>query len=466
MSVLYPAREIARITQGELRGTRNEAAPLEGVCIDSRKVEKGSLFVALPGTRTDGHEFLEQAAANGAAGLLVRRAWWRRRGERLERQGLCREAAVIAVDDPLEALQRLAAHHLLRFPAVTRVGVTGSNGKTTTKEIIGGILAQTAPTVKSRGNLNSEIGLPLVALGVTKDTRFAVFEMATNHPGEMEVLADIVRPNLALITNIGSAHIEFFGSREAIAEEKKQIFRFFGERDTGFLFEREPFFRHLAEGVQGEILPFGPESTTGYGGSRDLGLDGTAIDWEGLQIHFPLFGEHNLMNALGAVTLCRTVGVDREAVKAGLERVEPIFARSRVIRGPVTIVEDCYNANPDSMKTVLGYFDALGWDGRKLAVLGNMLELGDESRRAHVGIALLAVRLSLDRCVFYGEGWAAAAAVFEQPAAKARCVWTSDFDTLLHILSCSVEPGDLIVLKGSRGARLERLVDPLKRIAA
>jgi UDP-N-acetylmuramoyl-tripeptide--D-alanyl-D-alanine ligase len=349
---------------------------------------------------------------------------------------------------------------------VTRIGVTGSNGKTTTKEIIGGILARTAQTVKSRGNLNSEIGLPLVALRITAATRFAVFEMATNHPGEMAVLADIVRPNAALITNIGTAHIEFFGSREAIAEEKKQIFRFFETGDSGFLFEGEPFFRYLAKGVGGSIVPFGPESTTGYGGSRDLGLDGTAIDWEGLQIHFPLFGRHNLTNALGAIALCRAIGADREAVKAGLEGVEPIFGRSNVIRGPVTIVEDCYNANPDSMKAVLAYFDALRWDGRKLAVLGHMLELGDESGRAHLGIARLAVRLTLDRCVFYGGGWAAAAAVFEQPAAQQRCVWTEDFDTLLHILESAVEPGDLVVLKGSRGARLERLVDPLKRIAA
>jgi len=287
-----------------------------------------------------------------------------------------------------------------------------------------------------------------------------------NHPGEMDVLSGIVRPQYALITNIGTAHIEFFGSAEAIAAEKKKVFKHFTGKETGFLYEGETFYRFLSEDVRGRIVPFGPTTTEGYGGSCDLGLDGMSINWEGLQIHFPFFGQHNVLNALGAITLTRKVGAHREAVKQGLEGVKPIFARSQVIRGKVTVIEDCYNANPDSMATVLRFFDSLPWSGRKIAVLGNMLELGEESRNAHGGIARLALQISVERCFFFGEAWAEVRSAFRRCESDGRCFWTRKYDTLLKAVIAAVKPGDLVMLKGSRGAQLERLVDPLLKAAA
>jgi UDP-N-acetylmuramoyl-tripeptide--D-alanyl-D-alanine ligase len=290
--------------------------------------------------------------------------------------------------------------------------------------------------------------------------------MGVNHPGEMDILADIVQPQYGLITNIGTAHIEFFGSAANIAAEKKKIFKNFTGKETGFLYEGDEFYQFLSEDVRGQIVPFGPKATEGYGGSCDLGLDGMSINWEGLQIHFPLFGRHNVLNALGAMTLSRKIGAHREAVKKGLEGVKPIFARSQVIRGRVTVIEDCYNANPDSMTTVLRFFDTLPWDGRKIAVLGNMLELGSESRDAHSGIARLALKISVEKCFFFGEQWEEVKSVFHRCISEDRCFWTQDFDTLLQAVIAAVQPGDLVVLKGSRGAELERLVDPLLKAAA
>ena len=197
-----------------------------------------------------------------------------------------------------------------------------------------------------------------------------------------------------------------------------------------------------------------------------MGLDGMSINWEGLQIHFPFFGQHNVLNALGAITLTRKVGAHREAVKQGLEGVKPIFARSQVIRGKVTVIEDCYNANPDSMATVLRFFDSLPWSGRKIAVLGNMLELGEESRNAHGGIARLALQISVERCFFFGEAWAEVRSAFRRCESDGRCFWTRKYDTLLKAVIAAVKPGDLVMLKGSRGAQLERLVDPLLKAAA
>ena len=249
--------------------------------------------------------------------------------------------------------------HLGRLPSVTRVGVTGSNGKTTTKEIIGGILTRHASTAVNEGNLNSEIGLPMACFGVGPRHRYAVLEMGMNRVGEMDILADIVRPDLALITNIGTAHIGLLGSQDAIAAEKKRIFAHFDGRQTGFLPEGERYGAFLAEGVRGKMVVFGPGSTPGFERSESMGLGGTLIHWEGFRIRFPLFGPHNLANALGALSVARELGVPNAEIRDGLEAVAPLFGRSQVINGPVTVIADCYNANPDSMARSLEFLESL-----------------------------------------------------------------------------------------------------------
>jgi UDP-N-acetylmuramoyl-tripeptide--D-alanyl-D-alanine ligase len=372
----------------------------------------------------------------------------------------------IVVENTLRALQDLAAYHLDHFPDLVRIGITGSNGKTTTKEIIGSILSHVKGTIVNQGNMNSETGLPLSAFRVDCSHHFAVFEMAMNHAGEMDDLARIVRPAYALITNIGSAHIEFLGSKDRIAQEKKKIFQHFSGRETGFLYEGEAYYDFLKEGIRGEIISFGPKSTKGFNGSKDLGLDGTAIDWEGLQVRFPLFGFHNLLNALSAITLTTNLGADMHAVKKGLEETKPLFGRSQIIRGCITVIHDCYNANPDSMETVLDFLSNLHWSGRKVVVLGSMLELGNESAKAHLEVARRAVMLRIDLCFLFGKEMEEAFQALKEENIKLWFYWTDNFDTLLAEVIGKVKAGDLVLIKGSRGVRLERLVEPLLKIAA
>ncbi|MGA2639904.1 MAG: UDP-N-acetylmuramoyl-tripeptide--D-alanyl-D-alanine ligase [Spirochaetia bacterium] len=438
-------------------------AGIESVAHDSRTASKGCLFVALPGERTDGHEFLSEAAASGAAALLVSNAQAARRRAQLDALAARYGLGVVSVPDTLTGLQNLARVRMRSLASVTRVGVTGSNGKTTTKEIIGSLLSRHAPTAVNEGNLNSEIGLPLACFGVNPAHRYAVFEMGMNRRGEMGVLADIVRPDLALITNVGTAHIGLLGSRDAIAAEKKGIFAHFDGRQTGFLPEGEHYLAFLAEGVRGKMIVFGPGSTPGFEGSESMGLGGTLIHWEGFLIRFPLFGPHNLANALGALSVVRELGVPNAEIRDGLEAATPLFGRSQVIRGDVTVIADCYNANPDSMMRALEFLETLPAEGRRIAVLGGMRELGDLTGPAHASLGDRLRGTGLDAVLLFGaemeHAWNAAAGGASAP----RISWTVDMEELGRRLQAIVRSGDVVLLKGSRGLELERL---LPRLAA
>jgi UDP-N-acetylmuramoyl-tripeptide--D-alanyl-D-alanine ligase len=460
---LFTAAEVAQAVTGELLAAGGQ--PIRTVSVDSRRLpagtEAGALFVALPGSRVDGHEFVGDAVHRGAAAVILSRRWWSAQAPSL-RSGLSASgAALVAVQDTLAALQTLAAMYLRRFPGLLRVGVTGSNGKTTTKEILGSILTQESPTVVSEGNLNSEIGLPLSAFRVRGEHRYAVFEMGINHPGEMAVLAGILRPDAAVITNVGSAHVGLLGSRQAIAREKREIFRYFDGGQTAFLHESADFLPLLTEGLRGKKVLFGSETTRGFEGSEDLGLDGCAIHWEGLRIRFPLFGKHNLNNALAAISVSAELGISKEKIKRGLESVRPLFGRSEVWRGPLTVLQDCYNANPDSLRQLLEFLEALPWPGRKVAVLGSMKELGAESEEAHRGVGRLAGEANLQGLFLFGEEMAAALTGAQEGGFSGLLEWTADFGELRDRLKAYVRPGDLILIKGSRAVELERLAPEL-----
>ena len=432
--------------------------PITGVATDSRKVGPGFLFVALPGERTDGHEFLGEAAAASAAALLVSEDQAERRDSHWSRLPAKSSLAVIAVPDTLRGLQDLARLRMRDLASVTRIGITGSSGKTTTKEILGSILTRAFPTAVNEGNLNSEIGLPLACFSVRVDHRFAVFEMGMNHRGEMDVLADIVRPDAALVTNIGTAHIGMLGSQEEIAREKKKIFAHFDGRQNAFLHEEESHREFLSEGVRGRVILFGPRSTGGYRGSENQGLDGTLIHWEGFRIRFPLFGPHNLANALGAISVARELGVPNAEIRDGLEAVTPLFGRSQIMRGAVTVIVDCYNANPDSMAQALSFVSQVPWQGRKIVVLGGMRELGEETADAHRTVGERLRDSGFDLVFLVGVEMEHTWKAVSGSEAAARTRWFADLAALGGELSQRVMDGDLVLLKGSRGLELEKLL--------
>jgi UDP-N-acetylmuramoyl-tripeptide--D-alanyl-D-alanine ligase len=436
--------------------------PVRAVVTDSREAGPDCLFVALPGARVDGHSFIGEALQRGASAVVASEGFWRGAEAQLRPLLEGRQATLVCVPDTLTTLQRLSAHHLRRFPSVLRIGVTGSNGKTTTKEIIGSILGLEAPTVISEGNLNSEIGLPLSCFRVRQQHRFAVFEMGVNRPGEMEVLADIYRPDFALITNIGSAHIGPLGSRRGIAREKRKIFRHFDGRQTAFLDEGEPFFGFLTRGLKGRVVRFGPQSTRGYQGSEDLGLDGSLIHWEGLQIRFPIFGRHNVSNALAAISISAELGLSSSRIGEGLQGVRPLSGRSQILRGAVTVIQDCYNANPDSVEEVVRFLGGLRWAGRKIGVFGSMKELGSQSAAAHRALGRVAAGSDLQALFLFGPETAAAAEAARASGYTGSLFWTEDFQRLREGIRALLRPGDLVLLKGSRAVELERLLPDLQ----
>lgn len=455
-TALFSPEELAQATGG--RFARRAERRITAVATDSRQVHPGCLFVPLAGSRTDGHRFLVEAMRRGASALLVAGREWEARQAEVRPEAEGRGVTVVLVDEPLQALQDLARRHIRRWPRLERFAITGSSGKTTTKEILGAILSREGPTVVNEGNLNSEIGLPLAVFRAGYMHRFAVFELGINHAGEMDILADIVRPDAALVTNIGRAHIGLLGSVERIAEEKKKIFRCFDGRQKAFLFEDDPFREMLARGIRGKVIPFGPRSTPGFEGSRSLGLDGTVIHWEGLQIRFPLSGRHNLLNALAAMAVAIEWGASADSIAAGLESVQPLFGRSQILRGEITLVHDCYNSNPDSVERLLEFIRTLEWTGRKVAVLGSMLELGEESEPAHRQAGEQAAGAGLDAVFFVGPEMEAAYRAFCAAGGGTAGEWHRDLDPLAGRLRQTLRPGDLVVMKASRGVELERLI--------
>ena len=456
---------LAALHGAGLGDARLEGAPgarFKAASSDSRAVAGESLFVAIAGERVDGHDYLAQALASGATCLLVSEAAWPTREAALAKAIEAAGAAVLVVSSPLAALQAIATERRRSVPQILRIGITGSSGKTTTKEIAASILSVSRRVAMNPGNLNSDIGLSLSMFGMGADAEVGVFEMGMNRKGEMAELAGIYEPDIALVNNVGTAHIGILGSRDAIALEKKQIFSRFDGRQIGYVGEDEDYRAFLMEGVRGEMRDFGPRSLPGFRGAQDLGLDGYAVDWEGLKVRFPLVGRHNLANALAAMALAACVGTQAEDVAAGLEAVRPLFGRSEILKGRVTVIRDCYNANPDSCEAAIEFCDALQWAGRRVYVIGSMLELGSESEAAHRRVGRACAASGAGALFFFGEE---ARPAFEEDRAsgfRGIMFFETDFDRLSMAVRAGVGEGDLVLLKASRGMALERLSELLK----
>jgi UDP-N-acetylmuramoyl-tripeptide--D-alanyl-D-alanine ligase len=425
------------------------------VGIDSRQVQRGGLFVALSGASRDGHRYVEAAFQAGAAGAMVARSRFEDPAWNLEEQARTARGLLLVVEDTLDALQRAAGIYLEGFPRLLRVGITGSSGKTTTKEIAAALIGQERAVVMNPGNLNSETGLPLAVFAVRPHHEVGIFEMGTNRKGEIAELARVLRPHIALITNIGTAHIGIFGSKEGIAEEKKMIFSAFSGTETALVPEDEEFRDFLARDLRGRCLFYGPGSCPELGGLRDRGLDGVEITWEGTSVLLRLPGRHNVRNALGAAAIARLIPVSGEAVRRGFAAAAPLFGRSEVIRGPVTVIRDCYNANPESAAEAVALCDGLDWPGRRVYVMGSMRELGEYSPGAHRDLGRWLAASKADRVFLFGGETRAAAEVLEK--AGKSFVYAETLETLALGLEDYVRPGDLVLLKGSRDNALERL---------
>jgi len=427
------------------------------VAIDSRAVKRGGLFIALKGASADGHDFVARAFEAGAHGAMVE-------SSKLESFDLVKTAQkmnkqLIAVENTLKGFQDSAKVYLEKFPGLLKIGITGSSGKTTTKEITSSILSCEKNTVMNKGNLNSETGLPLSVFETLARHEACVFELGMNRQGEILELAEVLKPNIALVTNIGSAHIEYFGSKSNIVNEKKCIFKFLKDDDIALIPRDDEYARELSRGVAGKVRFYCADLFDEFEGTRSLGLEGTEIYWAGERIHFALPGYHNFEDAMAAIAIAKEAAVSNEAIKRGLESVKPLFGRQEILRGRTTVIRDCYNANPESMEKSVGFCDSLDWSGRKVYVIGDMLELGDSSFSAHKKLGELLTQSQAEMIFLYGEEITAAGLYM---TIKGRFFYhAKDMDELSSALDRYVQEGDLVLLKGSRGCALERLTEML-----
>ena len=464
----------ARLFAGE--GKQNEAFSNEAfssVSIDSRTLCPGALFVALRGGALDGHCFVDAAFRAGASGALV--SFSALEDPVLGLLDLVRRwnRILVAAEDTLNALQNAARFYLKQFSGLVRIGITGSSGKTTTKEIAAAIIGQEKQVVMNKGNLNSETGLPLSVFDVRSNHEVGIFEAGMNRPGEIGELAKVLNPELALITNTGSAHIGILGSREAIAEEKKKIFSEFTGNNTALIPADDDYRDFLAKDVRGRKVFYGASSLPALGAVKDLGLAGTEISWDGRPLRFGLPGKFNLSNALAAAALALELPVSSESVRRGLESVKPLFGRGEILYGRSTVIRDCYNSNPESAAAALDFCDSVEWPGRRVYVMGSMLELGELSGEAHAELGRKLSGCRGDMIFLFGDETGAAADVLAgcSPGAplsvphsqitRRSFFHTNDMEELSRTLDKYVRQGDLVLLKGSRGCALETLTDVL-----
>jgi UDP-N-acetylmuramoyl-tripeptide--D-alanyl-D-alanine ligase len=442
--------EVAAATGGRLVGGD---AGFAGVSTDSRTVEPGQLFVALRGERFDGHAFVAAAGERRAAGALVERA----AGDAFPQ---------VVVRDCLAALSALASAWRARSSALV-LGVGGSNGKTTTKELLAAVLAGAGPTLATRGNLNNHIGVPLTLLRLEPSHRYAVIEMGANHPGEIAALAAIARPSIALVTNAGDEHLEGFGDLAGVAHAEGEMYAALGPGGTAVINADDPFaelWQTMAP-RDARILRFGIEAPAdvraqAIAGRIESGAFATsfalAIGGEQARVRLPLAGRHNVSNALGAAAAAHAAGVALPAIVAGLERMRPVSGRLQLkpgLRGS-WLIDDSYNANPSSVRAGIDVLAAL--PGEHWLVLGEMAELGDETVASHAGIGDYARRAGVTRLFAVG-----AAARYAADAFGARASWYEDAAPLADALAASLEAGVTALVKGSRVNRLERVVERL-----
>lgn len=431
---------------------------IEDVCTDTRALKKGSLFVALRGDNFDGHNFIAEAARQGAAAALVEKV----------PVGLPADFGVIEVSDALKGLQSLGGNYRTTLSAKV-IGITGSNGKTSTKDATAAVLGRRFKTAKTEGNLNNHIGVPLTLLALDSSHEAAVVEMGMNHAGEIAPLAAMAKPDAAIITNIGVAHIEFLGTREAISREKSVLAEAVTDSGTVILNGDDEFTPAIASRCRGKVVTAGLKRGDVHGTDLQPSLSGTKfrvhVSGRFVDAELPVPGEHMVRNALLAIAAGLALGVSLEECAAGLAELQ--LSKGRLQQkeiGGLFVMDDSYNANPDSMAAGLATLAQMPGTGRRIAVLGRMGELGSEAERGHRRVGQAAGALGISCVIAVGDEarWIAEAAT---EAGVRKVLPVATVDDAVAALQDYAKTGDLVLVKGSRSARMERVVQGLETLA-
>ncbi|WP_410514518.1 UDP-N-acetylmuramoyl-tripeptide--D-alanyl-D-alanine ligase [Paenibacillus sp. BR2-3] len=459
--IIRTLENIAVMCGGELLAPGAAATEIAGVVTDSRKITPACLFVPLTGEHFEGHDFGAAALAAGAAGIL----WQRNKGP-------APDGAVIVVEDTLMALQMLGTAYLTQI-APQVVAITGSNGKTTTKDIVTALLESQYKVHKTQGNFNNHIGLPLTLLSMKEDTEIAVLEMGMSSRGEIALLASLAAPDVAVITNIGESHLLQLGSRMEIARAKLEITE--GLKPEGLLIYNgdEPLLAEVL--TEGSLsLPAGMK-TFRFGITADNddyptgimahagGMTFTSNCHGDRAFTLPLPGKHNVINSLAALAVARHYGISEDHIEAGLHNLKLTGMRIEVMTTPsgITLLNDAYNASPTSMKAAIDVLQSMKGSGQKIAVLGDMLELGPEEAQFHAEIGSYLDPEKTDLLFTFGRLSEHLASAAGKKFGNDRIFSFTDKEELTALLRTKCSPRDIVLFKASRGMRLEEVLHSL-----
>ena len=407
------------------------------ISTDSRHIEPAAVFFALKGERFDGNDFALEVAEQGVASLVV-----------ADRQSLPDHPRIVKVNDSLEALQALALQHRKTMKDLPVLSITGTNGKTTTKELVSAVLSRKFKLIYTQGNFNNHIGVPLTLLRITPETQFAVVEMGANHPGEIKTLANLACPDYGIITNIGKAHLEGFGSFEGVIKTKNELYdnlkangkTAFVNADNALLMDLSKDLKRHTYGTANADCLVKPEACDPY----------LSVRWENMVIQTNLVGSYNFENVAAAIAVGLHFGVDANDIKEALESYQPTNSRSQVIDGKNHIIMDAYNANPTSMNASINNFRNISGNNA-LLILGDMRELGDASEQEHKAILKLLKDSGFKQAYLVGP-------CFSQYNDNPDYLTFAKVEDLVAYLEQHPIEGRTILVKGSRGIQLEKVL--------
>jgi len=448
----YRIYTVAKFAQGVV--IKNTSKVILDITIDSRKKVKNSLFVCLQGQNSDGHNYILNAIKNGASALLIKSSEISLIKSKVKNL----DVGIIAVDSPLYGLQNIARNYIKQFSNINYTAITGSVGKSTTKQALSALLSTSGNTVFTPNNYNSEIGLPLVLLQVDKDIKYGVFEMGIDHIGEMDRHLYMLKPQQAIITNIGFSHVEKLGSILNIAKEKGKIFH--KSLDIALLSKNCKFKKILTKDLNSTALEYSYKDINFF----DNGLLGINVKIDKEIVNLPIIGEHQLEDIVAAITLSRKLGLDNKQITSGLNNFKPMPGRGSIFDGDVTVIEDCYNASPRSTNYILNYIKRINWIGNKKVVLGSMKELGERSLNAHISVAKSIYNNNLKSVFLYGNEMESAYRYLLKENYSSDLFYSDNFDELKYEVDKNKQNGDLFLLKGSRAMAIERLIPTLQGV--
>lgn len=458
---LMTLNEVLEATGGILVGSQ-DGFSFNDVQTDSRNVSKNTLFVPLVGEFQDGHKYVPQAVSAGASVILINKSEYKNNSSVYDEYAK-KGVKFICVENTLHGLQDAAEGYVKKFPSLIKVAVTGSCGKTTTKEMIVSVLKQKFNCVWTQGNFNSETGLPLSVFNIRSEHECGIFEMGMNRENEIGEIAKVLKAEYALITNIGTAHIGILGSRENIAKEKRKVFEYVSEKGYAFIPENDDYKNFAVENVKGNVVSYGydvPSEKSGAIFIKENGLLGISFSLDGLEINLPVSGMYNYQNALGAVAVAKVLGLSNEQIKKGLESFHNIGGRMEVCEAnlkngkKVTLVKDFYNANPDSMSKSIQL--CAGQKGKKIFVLGDMKELGEKSEIEHKNIFDLVAKLGVDHVAFVGSDFISACKNVKNE--NARFYENVKSQGLPEYILNNAEDESVVLMKGSNSMKLGDLL--------